>query len=285
MRWGRILTLIITLGVAIASAQQTLTNDDVLKMSESKLGDGVILAKIKSSVCKFDTSTEALVKLKEAGVSDAVMQAMAEVTSAAPAAAPAVGAPANPNDPLTEHDPGIYLLQKTKDGDKLVGLEPTAYSQGKSGGVLASAMTYGVHKMKWKAVVRGKSAGIRVTEAKPTFYFYFERKVGTLSYSLPWMTWFGGLSSPNQFTLARFDRKSNERELIVGEFGTFGTSTGTRGKDVIELDLEKLQPGIYKVVPRTDIVPGEYCFFYTGQNQMMGMGGGSLFDFGVETAK
>jgi len=55
-----------------------LTNDDVVKMVQVKLADSVIIAKIKSSTCAFDTSTDALVKLKTAGVSDAVLQAMVE---------------------------------------------------------------------------------------------------------------------------------------------------------------------------------------------------------------
>jgi hypothetical protein len=33
-----------------------LTNDDVVKMVQAKLGDDVVIAKIKSSACKFDTS-------------------------------------------------------------------------------------------------------------------------------------------------------------------------------------------------------------------------------------
>ena len=55
-----------------------LTNDDVIKMVQAKLPEGVIVAKIKSSPCRFDTSTDALIKLKQAGISDAVMQAMTE---------------------------------------------------------------------------------------------------------------------------------------------------------------------------------------------------------------
>src|SRR5271157_3258667 len=67
---------------ARAQAAAPLTNDDVIKMVQAKLPDGVIVAKIKSSPCKFDTSLDALIKLRQAGISDAVMQAMAEGGSA-----------------------------------------------------------------------------------------------------------------------------------------------------------------------------------------------------------
>jgi len=276
-------------------AKPALTNDDVIKMVQVKLGDGVIIAKIKSSACKFDTSTEVLIRLKEAGVSDAVMQAMAEAgagaaTSAAAPAAP----PPDPNDPNAEHDPGIYYLHETPEGRRLVQLEPTAYSGAKSGGVFKMAMTYGIAKAKWKAVVRGARASIRMTEAAPAFYFYFEMKHGTLSYSGGPASMFGGLSSPSQFTLVRLVSKKNNRELIVGEWGAYRASSGTREKDVVEFDLVKVSPGVYRVVPRSNLQPGEYCFFNTGQTgTTVGMagpvggggGGGMLFDFGVNPAE
>jgi hypothetical protein len=265
-----------------------LTNEDVVKMVQAKLGDSLIVTKIKSSPCKFDTSTDALIKLKQAGVSDAVMQAMAEAgaTAASPSTAPAAASPSpDPNDPNAEHDPGIYYVRQNPGGRRMTQLDPTAYSGGKSGGMFKSAMTYGISKAKWKAVVRGARATTRITEARPTFFFYFEQKKGSLSYSAPWGMWFSGVSTPNQFTLARFEAKKDERDLIVGEFGAFGSSTGTRGKDVVEFDYTKVAPGIYKVTPRVGVEPGEYCFFYTGTNTAMGMGGGQLFDFGINPAE
>jgi hypothetical protein len=258
-----------------------LNNDDVTKMVQAKLPDGVIVAKIKSSSCKFDTSLDALIKLKQVGISDAVMQAMTEAR--APAAAPPP--PPDPNDPNAEHDPGIYYVRQNPGGRRMTQLDPTAYSGGKSGGMFKSAMTYGISKAKWKAVVRGARATTRITEARPTFFFYFEQKKGSLSNSAPWAMWFSGVSTPNQFTLARFESKKDDRELIVGEFGATGSSMGTRGKDVVEFDYTKVAPGIYKVSPRVDIEPSEYCFFYTGTNTAMGMGGGQLFDFGINPAE
>lgn len=67
-------------GSAAASSisSDVLTNSDVLKMIEAKLPDSIIIAKIRTSACKFDTSTDALIKLKQAGVSDAIIQAMVE---------------------------------------------------------------------------------------------------------------------------------------------------------------------------------------------------------------
>ncbi len=68
------------------ASSDALTNSDVIKMARAKLGDGIILSKIKASVCNFDTSVDALVKLKDAGVSDPVIQAMHDAQEATKAA-------------------------------------------------------------------------------------------------------------------------------------------------------------------------------------------------------
>ncbi len=76
-----------------------LTNSDVVKMARVKLADGIIISKIKTSACDFDTSVDALVRLKEAGVSDSVIQAMNDAQAAAQA-------PANEPAPSAEPQPG-----------------------------------------------------------------------------------------------------------------------------------------------------------------------------------
>jgi hypothetical protein len=51
-------------------AQEVLTNDSVVKMVKAGLPDAVIIQKIRVSERKFDTSADALIKLKGAGVPD-----------------------------------------------------------------------------------------------------------------------------------------------------------------------------------------------------------------------
>src|SRR2546423_4389779 len=59
-----------------ATAAQVLTDSDVLALVESKLAPEVIVEKIKASACDFDTSPEALRKLKDAGVPDSLLLVM-----------------------------------------------------------------------------------------------------------------------------------------------------------------------------------------------------------------
>ena len=51
----------------------TLTNADIIALTQKKLPNSLILQKIKTSTCKFDTSTDALVALTNAGVSEDVI--------------------------------------------------------------------------------------------------------------------------------------------------------------------------------------------------------------------
>jgi hypothetical protein len=67
-----------TAGPSLAAPGQGLTNEDIIKLVQVKLPDSRIIAKIKSSACAFDTSADGLDRLKQAGVSDAIVLAMLE---------------------------------------------------------------------------------------------------------------------------------------------------------------------------------------------------------------
>src|SRR5215472_2193586 len=64
------------------NAVPSLTNATILKMHTMRLGSDVIVAKIQSSPCEFDTSPGALAKLKQSGISDKVILAMVQAPSA-----------------------------------------------------------------------------------------------------------------------------------------------------------------------------------------------------------
>src|SRR5215469_74027 len=77
------------LAMPVGKAQEVMTNDSVISMVKAGLPDSVIIAKIRASERKFDTSTDGLVKLKAAKVPDSVIEAMISGGAAAPAAAAA----------------------------------------------------------------------------------------------------------------------------------------------------------------------------------------------------
>lgn len=50
-----------------------LSNKDVIDMVQARLSDPIIISKVRTTKCKFDTSPSALILLKKSGVSDAVV--------------------------------------------------------------------------------------------------------------------------------------------------------------------------------------------------------------------
>ncbi|MBK6750563.1 MAG: hypothetical protein IPG67_11275 [Acidobacteria bacterium] len=77
--------------------------------------------------------------------------------------------------------------------------------------------------------------------------------------------------------------KSASREAVLGEYGAWtGVTMGARDKDIREYSFEKIRPGLYKVVPKSPLAPGEYCFYYAGSVTGIGFAGGKVFDFSVK---
>ncbi len=283
----RVMVMCILTALCCTGQQATkkMTNQDVIQMLSLGLSDEVVVDKIHSADApSFDTSLEGLRALKAAKVSDAVIRAMINphppaATSAGSGTGQSTPVNANPNDPNSIHDPGIYMYTKSRDGVQMTMLEPTVYSQGKSGGVFKSAMTYGIAKMKWKAVVRGAHANVKSSDGGMVFYFDFEEANAGLSHAS-----FGGTTTPNEFTLIRFDEKKDERETVVMKANAFGASSGTDEKADTGFSFTKLRPGVYRVAPNAPLKPGEYCFLSASGVGVYGAGSAGasrLFDFGV----
>jgi len=275
-------------GLALAQGKKPLTNADVVQMAKAGLDETMIIKVIEANDTAFDVSPQAVMDLKNAGVSQPIIEAMlaAEAKKKVPDAAakpakepPPAGAERasipDPNDPGAPHDPGIYMYT----GNKLVMLEPTVYAQGKVGGFFKTAATYGIAKTKWKAVVQGPHAKIGTSDPGAVFYFYVEEK-GT----------FGGTTSPNEFALIRFDVKGDSREATVMQIGLFGGTSGTQDKANIPCTSLKIKPGIYKVTPNAPLKPGEYAFLSASATPAGALAPGAagasrLFDFGVNPPK
>jgi hypothetical protein len=198
--------------------------------------------------------------------------------------APGAAASGDPNDPMTPHDSGIYLYTKDRDGSpQMILLERAAYQGAKTGGMLPMAMTYGLKKMKTKAVIPGPKTNIRVADSSPVFYLYFDDKQAGLGESAFGV---GNLSNPNQFSLLKLEVNKSNRETTIGQFGTFGMSTGTDSSATVPFQSERVRAGLYKVVV-AGIKTGEYCFLASsgpgGVYPAAAMAATDIFDFGVST--
>lgn len=267
-------------------AQQTLNNDAIVKMVKAGLSDSVVIATIQASPGQYDTSTDALVALKGAGVDDTVVAALiskgvAPATTVAGTAAAA--ASADPNNPDSPHEAGIWAFTQSDRGPKMVELEPSVYSSGKTGGMFTTAITYGIAKTKTKAVIRDARSNTRISHPDAIFYFYFEKQEAGLSNA---SSAFGGTSTPNEYVLLKFDVKGDTRETVVGKYNAYGASGGVDDKALVPFSYEKLRAGVYKVTPKAPLGPGEYGFMSPGGTVVAGPYAAAstanrVFDFGI----
>jgi hypothetical protein len=256
-----------------------MTNQEIVKMTRVGLSSEIIIGAIASAPHKsFDLSPDGLIALKSAGVSDVVIRAMqGGMQAPTPARSPASTLTSLPVAAAQPEEAGLYV----KLNGTMTQLEPSVFSQAKTGGLFTSALTYGIKKMKWKAAIRGPKANQRVN-AGSEFYFYFENKRAGLSNTGAFAGFMQGASSPNEFVLVRLTQNEKDRSLVLGEAGAFSVSSGTRSQDTVQFKIEKLAPGAYRVVPGS-LAPGEYAFFYAAGASMLGAGTpGKLFDFGVD---
>ena len=233
------------------TAQDVLTNDSVISMKKAGLSDSLILAKIRSSATKFDTSTKGLVALKNAGLSDQIIEAM--VSHSGTAAAPQPAAPATAAATPGAARQGIAYLTGGKAVDLVVATGSIEFSTG-------------FFDSKSELVLRGRKAPYRIADKKPVFY----------------STW-----SANDAPLVRLkpgsDHDDRNLKISSGSYAPFGGSIkyGVRSEDKVDMEAaDRDARGLYKLIPKEPLKPGEYGFVLT--YGMAAGASGRVYDFGVD---
>ncbi|MGN6497315.1 MAG: hypothetical protein ACTHKM_01275 [Tsuneonella sp.] len=275
------------LAIATPANGETLDNNSVVALVGAGLGDEAVIAKIDGSATHFDTSTAALIALKNAGVSSAVIAKMIAAGSTSTVSENASASLDNP-DPRAPHPAGVYLLGDWLQPSKMLVIDATTSNQTKSGGFLGYALTGGIASMSFKTAVPNAHARVQTRQARPTFYFYFDQANRSLSNGARDGFWAAGaVTSPAEFSLVRFDVKKNSREAKVGSFNIGGAKAGVMDKDRIPFTYNLVVPGVYEVRPSLDLQGGEYGFLYSastgGGVGLAGVGAmtSRIFDFSV----
>jgi hypothetical protein len=264
--------------VCCAYAQDApLTKDTIIQMTKVGLPDDVIVGKIRSEARPPKMSADDLIALKSAGVSDGVLRALvAPPPVADPPAGMTLTVNRDQNDPMSPHDPGIYMMKNTEDGGrKLVLMERAGAGHEKSSNLWAYVFSYGIAKMQIKAQIPGRQADLRTTEERPVFYMYFPA-VGNLGAG-------DAITSPSQFSLLSLEEAKDHRETAVAKMGLGTASEGNDDKRTIKLTTEKIRPYSYMVTPDVSLKPGEYAFVAaSGVGGSASSGSVVIFDFGVD---
>jgi tetratricopeptide (TPR) repeat protein len=84
--WLSVIFFLLFVGSAFAA--EVLTNDAIVTMVKASLGEELIIGKIRISEPKYDLSTDTILKLKNDGVSEAIIKAMIEASAPPPGPQP-----------------------------------------------------------------------------------------------------------------------------------------------------------------------------------------------------
>lgn len=278
-------SLLFAAHASVFAQGETMTNSEIVSLVKAGLSNPIIINKIRTSKTDFNLSTDALILLKQAGVSDDIVAAMFEAKNGKTAPAtvnPPQGgttASVDPNDPNAPHDYGIYLFQEIDGAKKMTQLTPNVSAQNRTGGGFTASVTpFGLGKVKTKANLPGVAAALQIPSTRPTFYFYLDAKSGGLNTSS------GIPSTPNEFALIRFNVRSDNREVTIAKANAWGAKGGLSDEYVVEFTAESLGNGIYKITPNKDLKNGEYGFYLinSGNSSTGAAVGAKFFDFGVK---
>lgn len=272
--------LLVSAGTFSQNFTDTLNNGSIITLSKNKLPEAVILKKISQSICNFDVSVNALVKLKDNNVNDRVIN---EMMNRQNNTAEMISTPATAN--LPEQNPaftesGIYF---SKDAG-YTSLDPATVR-------LVEPDSYFLI-LKYKFRIDGPEANYQIDTNRPEFYFVFDTVKKSLndpngSIAVPGNSVyidpvFGNVYydrrnrfyqaiSPNDFKLIKLDwdkRKSNREFSSKTVSADEEYDIPLESKYMVGFKYEKISGTTFKIKFEKALPAGEYCFFYSGNNKV-----------------
>ena len=235
--------------------QKTLTNDDVVKMITGGLSEVTIIQVIRKGPADFDTSPDALIKLKENGASPRIIEAMlGPVASTAGAPVRAEAASGR----------GVFV----QGGTEWKRIEEVSSVEVRSVGNISHDVTLGIKEQRVICVFRGEKAERQLNERRPVF------RVSGLG------------ASARDVYIVSLRLNPDRRDLEVGRSGLVKKlSFGFRKRDVHDVDVKRLGEDLLEVTPKEDLEAGEYIMVLGGvrmlPNASAGAEGTTGYDFGI----
>lgn len=272
---------------------EPLTDDSIVKFVKIGFSDQTIIAMISNRPGKYALGTDDIVALKKSGVSEKVITAMLNKASSGPppeAVSPTGGtqssgeAATTNQDKATEEPPlpsipqeaGLYAPM-AEGGWRHIAGRPTSFVR--TGSLLASGLTAGIHARRVNTQIAGERAYVTVTGPTPTFYYRVGQTgadqvvPGTLNLILTQMTVHPG-----------------RRQFEVDANGVLRSSEGISVRHQTNFDAQEVEPGLYRLRP-DPLKPGQYAFFLFVGTQLLGPPdrasrrsplSGFIYDFQVE---
>ncbi len=231
--------------------QKSMTNDSVIRMVRSGLGDELIVQTINTQPGQYNLDADALVALKGAGASDRVLTAM--MNKSRKLLTPAYETPVI----LPEvNEIGAYY--KDHNGN-WVPIEPEIVHI-KSGGFIKSTVTQGIIKEDRNGHINGRESKL-----------VLQRPIQILLYTPD------GVAA-SEYELLRFRLNSNSREFRTLTGGVFHSSGGAE-RDEVPFAVIKKAPHTYEFTIDDKVGGGEFGILPPGTGNLTN--GGKIYTFAI----
>ena len=233
-----------------------MSNDTVLRMHAAGLADDLILQTIAAQPGSYSTGADALIALKQAGLSDAVLSAMANKTRRRLVEAPPPPPPPSEIALSPVNEIGVYY--KNKDG-RWTYIDPEIiHIQG--GGFVKSTLTNGIIKPDKNGSVAGRESKLLLP-----------RPIEFLIYAPE------GVAA-SEYELLRFRLNSKNREFRVLTGGVIHSHGGAERDDVAFTPV-KIAPRTWTFTVGRETSGAEYGILPPGTGNVTN--GGKIFTFAI----
>ena len=234
----------------ILVAQQALNNDSIIKMVKAQLSDDVIVTTINASPGAYDTSPDGLIALKQAGVSNKVIDALVAKSAAAASAptsidsvAPSTPDASAPPAPLPPLPPGIDNVGAYyKDSGGNFQPLPSEVVIFQSGGLVKHVASAGLVKEDLNGLVGGMRS--RLVVSTPITFILHVPQGRTAS----------------DYELVRLHVVGNNRQFQSVAGGLIHESTSGSIRDEIDFSSTQIGPSAWQVVLNNGLGDGEFGF-------------------------
>jgi hypothetical protein len=256
------LTCLALLLCPVLFAQETLTNDSVIKLLKAGLSQELVVTTINSSPGDYDTSVNALIALKKAGAADKVVAAMilkaSGATTSAAASASTTATAAGTADvpapialapgtlPAGVDSVGVYFLDKGGNHWQEVPAEVVNFKKEGSLKHLASA---GVLKGEMTGLVGGNRSPLTLKLPQQFILYVPEGR------------------APGEYQLIHLHANADSREFRAANGGIVKDAGGAL-RDVLDYAPKKIAPRVYLIEMTEDFERGEYGFLPPSETAM-----------------
>ena len=246
MRKGLVALLFLAF-TSFLTAQQALNNDSVIKMVKAGLTDDVIVATINANPGAYDASPDGLIALKQAGVSNKVIDAIVAKStfstpdSAQPSAPPSPEPPAPPQfAPLPPGVDNIGAYYKDSGGNwQPLPAEVVIFQ---SGGLVKHVASAGLVKEDLNGLVGGMRS--RLVVSTPVTFILHVAQGRTAS----------------DYELIHLHVVSNNRQFQSVAGGLIHDSSTSSLRDEIDFSSKQIGPSAFQIVLNNGLGDGEFGF-------------------------